>query len=112
MGKGYSNISQNRTVREVTLQSGNGKLGGQMLKNGIGQTKVSFGIFKIDGVYFVWHGRRAYFSLFDFLLKIIHGNVGPHISIQIDQNGIDALEAIEQSRHVVVMLNLSSGERV
>ena len=36
------------------------------------------------------HCRRADFVILDFLLEIIHGDIGPKITIQIDEYGIDS----------------------
>src|SRR5690606_41723199 len=52
------------------------------------------------------HDALPIFPLLDPLFEIIHGNVGPHIPVQIEQNIIDPFEAVAVSGQIVVMFNL------
>src|SRR5690606_2251609 len=81
-----------------------------MFENGIGYSQIPFGVLKIDRVYLVGHGGRSYFTSFYFLFKIVHGNIGPKIPVQIYNYGIYPLEAVEQGGHMVIMFYLCSWE--
>ena len=80
-----------------------------MFEKRIGQTNVAFGVFEIDWVYFVRHGRRANFTRLDLLLEVVHGDVGPHVAIEVEENVVDALHAIKNSSQLVVVFNLGGG---
>ena len=60
----------------------------------------------------MWHCRRAHFVILDFLIEIIHGDIGPKITIQINEYGIDPCKDITQGSQVIVMLNLRGGKGV
>ena len=79
-----------------------------MLKQGIRNTQITFGIFKINRVYFMWHSRRANFPCFYFLFEIIERDISPDIFTQIKQNGIDAFHGIAKGRKAIVVFNLGS----
>lgn len=53
----YADIAQYGRVCKVALEAGHRKLGRQVFKQGIGHAQVAFGIFEVDRVYFVRHGR-------------------------------------------------------
>ncbi len=57
------------------------------------------------------HGRGADLVLGDLLVEIFHGDVGPDVAAQINQNRVDAAEAVEDGRKVVVVVNLGGRER-
>ena len=79
----------------------------EVLKDGVGQTQVALGILEIDGIDLVGHGGRTYLAGFDFLLEILHGDIGPDVAAEIDENDVNALAVVEIGSHVVVVLNLS-----
>ena len=60
----------------------------------------------------MWHCRRADFIILDLLLEIIHRDIGPKISVQIYEYGIDPCKGITQGGQMIVMLNLRCGEGV
>ena len=103
-------VSQDRAVGKVALQAGNRQLGCQVLKEGIGNPKVSLGILKVDRVYLMRHGGGSHFPFPDLLLEIVHGDVGPDIPVQIDQDGVDTLQPVKEGGHMVVMLYLGRRE--
>src|SRR5258707_8085099 len=51
MGKRTSNVPQDRRIGKTPLKSADGEFAGEMLKEGIGEAQVSFGILEIDGVH-------------------------------------------------------------
>ena len=52
------------------------------------------------------HGGRTHFIGIRFLGEIIHGDVGPHIAAEINQDGIDPALRVEELGHPVVRLDL------
>ncbi len=55
------------------------------------------------------HHGRTHLSLFDPLFEVFHGNIGPEVPVEVNQDGIDASHAIEQGCQVVIMLYLCGG---
>src|SRR5688572_23496246 len=80
-----------------------------MFEQSIGDTKIAFSVFKVNRIYFMWHCRRAYFTSFDLLRKIIHGNVLPHVACKIDQYRVDPFEIVALCSKMIVMFDLRSG---
>ena len=64
-----------------------------------------------DGINLVRHGGGADFAFDGFLPEIGHGNVGPEIPVQVDENGVPAGQGVEQFRHVVMRFDLG-GKKV
>ena len=77
-----------------------------MFEDGVGKTKVAFGILEVDGVDLVRHGTGTYFASLDFLLEILHGDIGPDVTTEVDEDNVDTLACIEPCRHHVIVLNL------
>ena len=57
------------------------------------------------------HCRRTNLACFDFLFEILHRNVSPDVAAEVDEDSIDSLEAIEDSRKIIVVFNLSCNLR-
>src|SRR5690349_1647612 len=70
--------------------------------------KISFGIFEIDGIQFMRHGRRTYFTFFGFLLEVFHGNISPDLTTKINKYIVDTFHCIESSRKIIVVFYLCS----
>ena len=77
-----------------------------MLKDGVCQTEVAFGVLEIDGVDLVGHGRGAYFASLDFLFEVFHGDVAPDVAAEVNQNDIEAFAIVEIGSHVVIVFYL------
>ena len=77
-----------------------------MLQHGVRQAQVAFGVFEVDWVHFVRHGGRADFTGDGFLLEVVQGDVAPHVTIEVDQDGVEARDAVKQFGDIVVRLNL------
>ena len=105
-----TNVTDHRGVGQVPLQARYGQFGSKMAENGISYSKVSFGIFKINGIHFMRHSGRPYFFFFNMLLEIIHGNIGPHVPAQINANCVNAAKTMAQSSQMVVMFYLGGRE--
>src|SRR5690606_22496988 len=107
VAKWDSNIPQNGTICQITLKSAYGKFCRKVFKYGIGNSEVSFTIFKVNRIYFMWHGAGSDLTFFYFLLKIVHRNVGPYISVQIQKNRVDTLHTIKQRCQMIIVFDLS-----
>jgi hypothetical protein len=59
-----------------------------VLKQGIGQAQVAFGVFKVNRIDFVRHGRRANLTGLESLLEITQRHIAPNVTRQIDQDSI------------------------
>src|SRR6185503_3489014 len=79
-----------------------------MFEKCISDSQVSFRIFKIYWVYFMWHCRRTDFSLFCFLFEIIHRHIGPYIPAKVNQDIVNAFDAVKMCREIIIMLHLGS----
>ncbi len=97
-----------RTVESVRslCSRETGSLAERCSKIALAIPKIAFGIFKINRVYFMRHGRRAYFSFFCFLFKIFHGNIGPDIPAKINQDIIDPFHAVKMCGQVIIVFDL------
>src|SRR3954462_6132376 len=71
------------------------------------QAQIAFRIFEINRIDLVRHGGRSDFIFLDSLLEIADRNITPDISIEIEQNGIESRDCIEQLRDAVVGFYLS-----
>ena len=112
MGQGNAYIPQHGTVRQVPLQSGDRQFGREVLKERIGNPQVPFRVLEIYRIHLMRHGRGTHFPFLDLLLEVLHGDIGPHIPVQVDQDGIDPFQPVEQGSHMVVVLYLGGGEGV
>src|SRR5574344_2794174 len=77
-----------------------------MLEDGVGNAQVAFGVFEVDRVDLVRHGRGADFTGDSLLLEVTQRNVAPHIAIEVEQDGVKAGNRIKQLGNVVVRLDL------
>ncbi len=111
MGKANAQIAQHGGVGQVALPAGDRQLAGQVLHDRVGDAQVAFGVFEVDRVDLVRHGRGADFTRNGLLFEVAEGDIGPDIAIKVDQNGIEARDCIEQLGDVVVRLDLG-GVRV
>ena len=111
MGKANAQIAQHGGVGQVALPAGDRQLAGQVLHDRVGDAQVAFGVFEVDRVDLVRHGRGADFTRNGLLFEVAEGDIGPDIAIKVDQNGIEARDGIEQLGDVVVRLDLG-GVRV
>lgn len=106
VGKWDTYIPEDGGISEVTLQPGDRELSGKVFKEGIGESEITFGVFKVNGIDLMWHGGRAHFVGLDTLFEIPHGDVLPIVTGEVDENGIDAFEGVKESSEVVVIGNL------
>ena len=102
----YAQVTQHRGVSQVALPAGYRQLARHMLQHGIRQTQVTFGVFKVDWVHFVRHGGRTDFPGDGLLPEVVQGDVTPYVTIEVDQDGVEARNAVKQLGDVVVRLNL------
>ena len=52
------------------------------------------------------HGAAANLTSNDALLKIVHADVGPHISGQVNKYGVNAFQTVKKSCQIIIMLYL------
>src|SRR5687767_5831070 len=79
-----------------------------MREKGVCDPEIAFCVFKIDGIYLMRHGRRAYLTLLQLLPEEFHRDIGPHITAEIKQDRIDPSHGIEPGSQVIIMLDLGS----
>ncbi|MNE40461.1 hypothetical protein D3C80_1344840 [compost metagenome] len=77
-----------------------------MLQQGIRQAQVAFGVFKVNRVHFMRHGGRTNFARDGFLLEVVQRHIAPHVTIKIDQDGVETGDAVKQLSNIVVRLDL------
>ena len=73
-----------------------GQFLGQVLEDRVGQAQIALGIFEIDGIDLVGHGRGADFAGLHLLLGRSPGNVAPDVPVQIDGDAVGPGEGVEQ----------------
>ena len=56
----------------------------------------------------MWHSRRTDLTRLDLLLEILHGDILPEVTIQVDQDRIDTLQAIEDRCQIIIIRDLGS----
>ena len=106
MSKSHTNISLNRTVCQISLQSSNRQFISEEGKHCICNTQVSFAVFKIYRINLVRHCRRPDFTFYRTLFYPTIGNITPNILTEIYQNHINTFHAVEYSGKTVVRFNL------
>ena len=102
----HAHVAQHGAVGQVTLPARYGQFLGHEAEDSVGGAEVAFGVFKVDGVHFVRHGGGTDFAGLHFLFEIAKGNIAPHVAVEIDEDGVDAAEGLEELGHVVVRLDL------
>ena len=110
VGERHADVALYGGIRQIPLKAGNGQFHGQEGEYGVCHAQVALGILEIDGVHLVRHGRGTHLVLVDFLAEILHGNIGPDVAAKVNQDGVDAPQAVEQGSQVVVVLDLGGGE--
>src|SRR5690554_2161643 len=108
VGETNTQVAQYGRVGQVTLPAGNRQLGRQVAEDGVGDAQVAFGVFEVDGVHLVGHGRGANFAGHRLLLEVTQRDVAPDVPVQVDQDGVEAGNGIIQLGDVVVGLDLGS----
>ena len=107
----HAEVTQDGGVGQVALPAGNRQFAGQVLHDRIGQAEVAFGVFEVNRVHLVRHGGGADFPGDGLLFEVVERDVAPHIAIEVDQNGVEARDAVKQLSDVVMRLDLG-GVRV
>jgi hypothetical protein len=99
-------VAQNRRVGEIALPARDRQLCGQMPQDGVRDPEVAFGVLEVDRVDLVRHGRGADLARDGALLEIAERDVAPEVAREVDQDGVEAREGVEQLRHVIMGLDL------
>ena len=79
-----------------------------MAQHGVGDAQIAFGVLEVDRVDLVRHGGRADLAGHGTLLEVTQRDVAPDVTIEVDQDGVEAADGIEQLGDVVVRLDLGS----
>ena len=79
-----------------------------MSQYGISQAKITLSIFEIDRIDLVRHCRTAHFASFDTLTEVVHRNISPYITAEIDKDGVHTSQAVKVCRQMVIVFDLSS----
>ncbi len=106
MGQAGAQVAQHRGVGQVALPAGDRQLAGEVLEDGVGDAQVAFGVLEVDGVDLVRHGRGADLAGHGLLLEVAEGDVAPDVPVEVDQDGVEAGDGIEQLGDVVMRLDL------
>ncbi|KAG1434072.1 hypothetical protein G6F56_014436 [Rhizopus delemar] len=77
-----------------------------MAQHGVGQAQVAFGVFEVDRVDLVRHGRRTDLAVLQALLEVAQRDVAPDVAGQVDQDDVGAARGIADLGDVVVRLDL------
>ncbi len=81
-----------------------------MLQYRVGKAQIPFGVFEVDRVNFMRHGGRTNLTSNGFLFEVVKGDITRQYS-KVDQNSVEARNAIKQFGNVVVRFDLG-GVRV
>ena len=107
----HAEVTQHGRVGQVTLPAGNRQFACQMLQYRVGKAQIPFGVFEVDRVNFMRHGGRTNLTSNGFLFEVVKGDITPDVTVKVDQNGVEARNAIKQFGNVVVRFDLG-GVRV
>ena len=102
----HTDVAQHGGVCQVTLPAGDGQLLGQVLEQRIGQAQIAFGVFEVNGVDLVGHGRRTNLTGLELLLEVAQRHIAPDVTREVDQNGVGTGHGVKELGHVVVRLDL------
>jgi hypothetical protein len=58
----------------------------------------------LGSLYAAWW--KNHFTGDGFLLEVVQRNVAPHVTIEVDQDGVEARDAVKQLSDIVVRFNL------
>ena len=106
MAEGRAQCAQHGGVGQVALPAADRQLVGEVVEQGIGDAEIALGVFKINGIDLVRHGRTADFAFLQCLLEITLRNVAPDIAAEVDQDDVDAALGIAEFGDAVVRLDL------
>ena len=101
-----THIAEHGGVGQVSLQAADRQFLTQESKDGVCHTKVALRVLEVDRIHLMRHCRRTHFASLDFLLEIFHRHIHPEVSVEVDDDGVDALHGIEDGTHVVVVADL------
>ena len=107
MSQGDSDITQHCTVSKVALQTAHREFLREELQQGIGNPEVPLAILEVDRIHLVGHCTRSHLAGLDLLFEVLHRDIHPEVAVEIDNDGIDATNSIEDGRQRVVVTNLS-----
>ncbi len=102
----HAQVAHHGGVGEVTLPAGDGQLAGEVVEDRVGQAQVALGVLEVDGIDLVRHGGGAHLAGHGALLEVAQGDVAPEVPVQVDQDGVEAAQDVEQLRHAVVGFDL------
>ncbi|MNM73172.1 hypothetical protein D3C81_848900 [compost metagenome] len=106
MGEADTEVAQYGGVGQVALPAGDRQLARQVLEQCVGDAQVAFGVLEVDRVDLVRHGRRTDFASDGALFEITQGDVAPDVAVEVDQDGVEAGDRVEQLGNVVVRFDL------
>ena len=104
----HAEVTQHGRVGQVTLPAGNRQFACQMLQYRVGKAQIPFGVLEVDRVNFMRHGGRTNLTSNGFLFEVVKGDITPDVTVKVDQNSVEARNAIKQFGNVVVRFNLGS----
>ena len=107
----HAEVTQHGGVGQVTLPAGNWQFACQVLQYRVGKAQIPFGVFEVNRVNFMRHGGRTNLTSNGFLFEVVKGDITPDVTVKVDQNGVEARNAIKQFGNVVVWFDLG-GVRV
>ena len=106
MCEGHADVAYDGRVGEVALQAAYRQFLCQECKHGVGHAHVSLAVLEVDGVHLVGHGAAAHLSGLDALLEVIDGDIHPDIAVEVDDDGVDAAQGVEDGCQIVIVGNL------
>ena len=77
-----------------------------MLQHRVGHAEVAFGIFEVDRVDLVRHGRGADLASLGALLEVAERDITPDVAAQVQQDRVGAGDRVEHLGHIVMRLDL------
>ncbi|RMS74783.1 Glutathione s-transferase protein [Pseudomonas savastanoi] len=106
VGKTDAQVAQYGGVSQVALPARDRQFARQMLEQRVGDAQIAFGVFEVDRVDLVWHGRRADFASNGALLEVAQGYIAPDIAVEVDQDSVETRNRIKQLGDVVMRFDL------
>ncbi len=80
-----------------------------VLQHGIGDAEIALGVFEVDGIDLVRHGRTADFAIDRALLEIAQRDIAPEVAAEADEDGVEPGHVVEELGDEIMRLDLGGG---
>ena len=102
----HAQVAQHGTAGQIALEARDGQFARKEFEQGAGDAQVALGVFEVDGIDLVGHGRRADFACFGALYQVAVRHIAPQVLVHVGQDGADPPHRVADFGQRVVGLDL------